>query len=194
MFTGIIMYLGKVAEATDTRLIIQTDKDFLKKLSNGMSVAVDGICLTVVSYDKKSFVIDFIPETFRRTNIQYLQKNSLVNLELPANSETFLSGHVVQGHVDAVGKIKSIERKGNSRIFTFSIPKNISKYIVEKGSITVNGISLTVIDITKNYFTVGIIPHTWDNTMLYAAKDGDSVNLEIDILAKYLEKLIGKVK
>lgn len=194
MFTGIIMHLGKVAEATDTRLVIQTDRDFLKKLSRGMSVAVDGICLTVVAYDKKSFVIDFMPETFKRTNIQYLQKNSLVNLELPANSETFLSGHVVQGHVDAVGKIKSIERKGNSRIFTFSIPENISKYIVEKGSITVNGISLTVIDITKNYFTVGIIPHTWDNTMLHAAKDGDSVNLEVDILAKYLEKLIGKVK
>lgn len=194
MFTGIITHLGKVAAATDTRLVIQTNKDFLKNLSRGMSVAVDGICLTVVSYDKKSFVIDFIPETFKRTNIQYLQKNSLVNLELPANSETFLSGHVVQGHVDAVGKIKSIERKGNSRIFTFSIPKNISKYIVEKGSITVNGISLTVIDITKNYFTVGIIPHTWDNTMLHAVKAGDSINLEVDILAKYLEKLIGKVK
>ena len=188
------MHLGKVMEATDTRLVVQTNKDFLKKLSRGISVAMDGICLTVISYDKKSFMINFIPETFKRTNIQYLQKNSLVNLELPANSETFLSGHVVQGHVDAVGKIKSIERKGNSRIITFSIPKNISKYIVEKGSITVNGISLTVIDITRNYFTVGIIPHTWDNTMLHAAKAGDSVNLEVDVLAKYLEKLIGKAK
>ncbi|MDO8621518.1 MAG: riboflavin synthase [Candidatus Levybacteria bacterium] len=194
MFTGIITHLGKVAEATDTRLVIQTDKDFLKKLSRGISIAADGICLTVVSYDKKSFTIDFMPETSKRTSIQYLQKNSLVNLELPVNSETFLSGHVVQGHVDAVGKIKSIEKKGNSRIFTFSIPKNISKYIVEKGSITVNGISLTVINITKNYFTVGIIPHTWDNTMLHTAKVGDLVNIEVDILAKYLEKLIGKTK
>lgn len=194
MFTGIIKHFGKVVGVTDTRLVIQTDKDLLKKLSSGMSVSVDGICLTVVSCDKKSFVIDFMPETSQRTNIQYLQKNSLVNLELPVTSETFLAGHFVQGHVDAVGKIKSIGKKGNSRIFTFSVPKNISKYIVEKGSITVNGISLTVIDITKNDFTVGIIPHTWENTMLRVVEVGDSVNLEVDVLAKYLEKLIGKTK
>lgn len=194
MFTGIIKHLGTVAKATGNSLTIQADKNILNKLSKGMSIAMDGICLTVVSCDEKSFTIDFMPETSLRTNIQYLQKHNLVNLELPVNSETFLAGHIVQGHVDAVGKIKSIKKEGNSWIFTFSIPRNISKYIVEKGSIAVNGISLTVISIKEDYFTVGIIPHTWKNTMLHTAKAGDSLNLEVDILAKYLEKLISKAK
>lgn len=189
MFTGIITNLGKVTEKTDNKLTIQTDVDLVGKLSEGMSVAINGICLTVVSYGKSAFTIDFMPETAKKTNIQYLKKRSIVNLELPATSETFLAGHIVQGHVDTVGKITAIEEDGNSRIFTFSIPRENSKYIVEKGSISVNGISLTVINVGDDYFTVGIIPHTWDKTMLNSAKVGDYVNIEVDILAKYLEKL-----
>ncbi len=190
MFTGIITHLGKVTQKTSNRLQIKIDSSFAKKLSNGMSIAVNGICLTVVSFDKNSFEIDFMPETAKRTTIGFLKKHNLVNLELPATIETFLAGHIVQGHVDAVGKIIAIKKAGNSRMFTFSISRESSKYIVEKGSITVNGISLTVSAIGKDYFTVGIIPHTWEKTMLHTAKEGDFVNLEVDVLAKYLEKLI----
>ncbi len=190
MFTGIITHLGTVKEKTSGKLLIATDTSLLSKLSLGMSIAVDGICLTAIAFDEETFSIEFMPETSAKTNIQQLNEGSLVNLELPATSETFLAGHIVQGHVDAVGKILSIKEEGNSRIFSISIPQTISKYIVEKGSITMNGISLTVISIDDAKFTVGIIPHTWEKTMLHTAKDGDIVNLEVDVLAKYLEKFV----
>lgn len=172
--------------------MISADRDLLSNVSLGMSVAVDGICLTVVAFDGLAFTIDFMPETAAKTNIQGLKKGSVVNLELPATSQTFLAGHIVQGHVDAVGSIKSIVEEGNSRIFTISIPAAIEKYIVEKGSITINGISLTVIDVTKGSLKVGIIPHTWDQTMLHTARKGDTVNIEVDVFAKYVEKLLAK--
>jgi riboflavin synthase len=194
VFTGIITHLGKVVKKTETSLIITSENELLNKLTKGMSVAVNGICLTVVSSHDESFSIDFMPETSKRTNIQHMHKDSLVNLELPATSETFLAGHIVQGHVDAIGEIINREKQGNSYLFTCGIPSNISKYIVEKGSIAVNGISLTVIETADKYFTVGIIPHTWEKTMLHTAKIGDLINLEVDVLAKYLEKLIAKSK
>lgn len=190
MFTGIITHLGKVTKKTETQLVIATDAGLLQQLTNGMSVSVDGICLTVTEFDKKSFSIDFMPETAEKTNIQHLHVGTEVNLELPATASTMLAGHIVQGHVDSMGKINSIEEKGNSLIFTFGIPKSLSKYLIEKGSISVNGISLTVIEAENDYFTVGIIPHTMEHTMLHNAKIGDYVNLEVDALAKYIEKLI----
>jgi riboflavin synthase len=190
MFTGIITHLGTVAEKTDSDLKIKTSTDLLKKLSLGTSIAVNGICLTVVSKDKTSFTINFMPETEKKTNIKDLKQESKINLELPATAQTLLSGHIVQGHVDGIGKINSIVKKGNSYLFAFSIPKNLNKYLVEKGSISVNGISLTVISVSKDEFTVGIIPHTWENTMLHQAQVGDFVNLEVDALAKYIENLL----
>lgn len=190
MFTGIISHLGKVKEKTASKLVITTSTDLLSQLSLGMSVAVDGICLTVVALDETSFSIDFMPETAEKTNIQKLKLSDEVNLELPATPTTLLAGHVVQGHVDGVGEIKAIKADGNSHIFTFGINENLSKYLIDKGSITVNGISLTVISVEKDFFTVGIIPHTWENTMLHNANVGDLVNLEVDALAKYIEKLI----
>src|SRR6266404_1232026 len=189
MFTGIITHLGKVTEKTTTDLKIKANSQLLKKLTNGTSIAVNGICLTVVSKDKTSFTINFMPETAKKTNIHYLKENDEVNLELPATASTLLSGHIVQGHIDSVGKITSIVKKGNSYLFAFSLPKSLNKYLVEKGSISVNGISLTVISVSKDEFTVGIIPHTWENTMLHTTKVGDFVNLEVDALAKYIEKL-----
>ena len=190
MFTGIITHLGAVKKKTDSLLTITTDKELLGHLSNGTSIAVDGICLTVITKNKDSFSINFMPETARKSNIYYLEKGCEVNLELPATAATLLSGHIVQGHVDAVGKIIALKKEDNSCIFTFSIPTLLSKYIIEKGSVSINGISLTVISITDDKFTVGIIPHTWKHTMLHAAKVGDYVNLEVDVLAKYIEKLI----
>lgn len=192
MFTGIITHLGTVLAKTENSLTVGIDPSLTQKLAQGTSISVNGICLTTVSLKKDSFSINFMPETAQKTNIQFLDKGSLVNLELPATSETFLSGHIVQGHIDTVGKITGIKKQGNSHLFTFAIPKTLEKYIVQKGSIAVNGISLTVIDVTSSYFTVGIIPHTWKKTMLHKAKVGDMVNLEADVLAKYLEKLVSR--
>ncbi len=187
MFTGIITDLGTVKEKTASNLQIKTSSDLLKKLSLGTSIAVNGICLTVVAKDKSTFTIDFMPETAMKTNIQYLNPEDKVNLELPATAETLLSGHIVQGHIDGTSKIISIVKKGNSYLFAFSFPKSLKKYLVDKGSISINGISLTIISVTTDEFTVGIIPHTWEQTMLHQAQVGDFVNLEVDVLAKYIE-------
>jgi len=192
MFTGIITHLGTVIEKTHTRLVIAPEKGLLKKVAMGLSISVDGICLTVVDFDNKTFSIDFMPETAKKTTIEELKVGSTVNCELPSTGSTFLSGHVVQGHVDGVGTIQRITKEGNSYLFVFDLPNGLSKYIVEKGSITVNGISLTVIDITDMTFSVGIIPHTWDHTMLHTANVGDQINIEVDVLAKYIEKLLLK--
>ncbi len=191
MFTGIISHLGSISRKETDQLIITAPEDLIKKLSLGMSIAVDGICLTVTSFSAKEnvFSIDYMPETAHRTNIQHLHDGDLVNLELPVTAETLFAGHIVQGHVDDVAQIQEIKNDGNSRVFRFSINPKIAKYIVEKGSITVNGISLTVIEVGEDFFTVGIIPHTWEVTMLHTMKVGDFVNIEVDILAKYLERL-----
>ena len=190
MFTGIITHLGMLKEKNSDTLIIKTPQDLYKKLSVGMSVAVDGICFTVNALKEPcEFTVTFIPETKNKTNIKYLKKKDLLNLELPVTLETLFAGHIVQGHVDNVSRVLSIESEGNSRIFTFSIGPSISKYLVDKGSVAVNGISLTVIQAMDNRFTAGIIPHTWTHTMLHQVKIGDHVNIEVDILAKYLEKL-----
>ena len=189
MFTGIINHLGKIKNKSESKLRVVCPKDLINKLSTGASIAVDGICLTVVSLRGDSFEIDFMPETARRTNIRYLKTNDIVNLELPVTPNTFLAGHIIQGHIDGLAKLIGVKQQNKNHILKFSIPDEFSKYIVEKGSIAVNGISLTVINIGKSFFTVGIIPHTWDKTMLHKIKLGYYVNIEADILAKYLEKL-----
>ena len=190
MFTGIITHLGTVKKKTDSDVTIGASSKLIKKLSFGTSIAVNGICLTVVGKDKTSFSINFMPETAEKTNINSLKLEDKVNLELPATPDAFLSGHIVQGHVDGIAKITSIVKKGNSYLFAFFLPKNLKKYLVEKGSVTINGISLTIISVSSDEFTVGIIPHTWENTMLHQAQVGDRINLEVDALAKYIEKLI----
>ncbi len=192
MFTGIIEQLGKVVDKQNGKLTISTEKKLLQKLKTGSSISINGICLTVTEFSNTDFSIDFMPETEKKTNIGTLSKRDLVNLELPATPDTLLSGHIVQGHVDGVGKILKITKDGNSSIFTFTGDKKLLKYLVPKGSVAINGISLTVIDIGKNYFTIGIIPHTWMKTMLHKAKIDDLVNIEIDVLAKYIEKLVNK--
>ncbi|MFA6376245.1 MAG: riboflavin synthase [Candidatus Paceibacterota bacterium] len=192
MFTGIITNLGKIAEITGAKLVVETDADFVDELGNGASVAVNGICLTVVTQDQKTFTLDFMPETMARTNLKHSQPGDTVNLEMPAMPNSFLAGHIVQGHVDGIAQLQSITDAGNSRILKFSVPETLSKYIVEKGSIAINGVSLTVIEAKKDCFTVGIIPHTWDQTMFHAFKNGDFANIETDVLAKYIEKLIKK--
>lgn len=188
MFTGIITNTGKVSRKTDEALSIAAGKSFLKRFRAGESVSVDGVCLTVAEKSAQGFTAAVMPETFLRTNLGRLKKNSTVNLELPATPSSFLSGHIVQGHIDGVAKLLRITQKRNSRILAFSTPLSLTAYIVEKGSVAVDGISFTVIGAKKNGFTIGVIPHTWSMTTLHTLKIGDFVNIEVDILAKYAEK------
>lgn len=190
MFTGIITNLGKIVDKSNNQLKIKTDSDLIKKLNTSDSISINGICLTVVDIGKDNFKVDTMSETRQKTNLQNVKTTSLVNLELPLTPNSFLAGHIIQGHVDGVAKLTSVVKKENSHILKFSIPRALSKYIVKKGSIALNGISLTVIEAGSDYFTVGIIPYTWKNTMLHTVKLGSLVNIEVDILAKYLEKLL----
>jgi riboflavin synthase len=191
LFTGIITHLGVVAKKTQGRLVFKVPIDLYQRLSLGASVAVNGICLTVTELNQPDFFsVDFMPETAKKTNLDFLKISDEVNLELPVTPETLLAGHLVQGHVDGVSQITEIKSEGNSYLVTLSLAANLSKYLVNKGSITVNGISLTVIEAQATQFTVGIIPHTWEKTMLHGVKTGDFVNLEVDVLAKYVEKLL----
>lgn len=193
MFTGIINNLGRLNKKEGAVFTFDTDQSFCKKIEKGLSIAVNGVCLTVFKKPTKySFSIEVMPETFNKTVLKYTQVNDLVNLELPATLQSFLSGHIVQGHIDGVARLEKIIKQKNSSILKLSVPTNLAGYIAEKGSIAVNGISLTVIEAEKDYFTVGIIPYTWDNTMLISIKTGNFVNIEVDILAKYLEKLLKK--
>ena len=191
MFTGIITHLGKIQSKNATSITIQADASIIRKIEKGTSIAVNGTCLTVSDKPISNiFSAEVMPETCRRTCLNTLQKNDLVNLELSMTPQSFLAGHIVQGHIDGTGEITSIQEEGNSKILKITIPAKLEKYIVEKGSIALNGISLTVIQAQKTFFTVGIIPFTWSHTMLKNIQVGTQVNIETDIIAKYLEKLL----
>lgn len=192
VFTGIISNLGKLTKKEEAVFTFSIDKSFCKKMKDGTSIAINGVCLTVLKTTKKSFSVEIMPETEKKTALGQLKTADIVNLELPVTPQSLLSGHIVQGHIDGVAKLTSITKQDNSRLIKFSVPLSLSKYIAEKGSIAVNGISLTIIEAGKKYFTVGIIPYTWDNTMLKTIEAGNFVNIEVDILAKYLEKLLKK--
>lgn len=191
MFTGIITHLGRFSEKENLNFTFTADRSFCKKIKKGTSIAINGVCLTALNKPTGNyFSITVIPETLNKTTLGQLKTGDSVNLELPTTPTSFLSGHIVQGHIDNVSKLLGIKIRGNSRLLKFSIPPALIKYIVPKGSIAINGISLTIIDVKKDYFTVGIIPHTWNHTMLKTIRTGDFVNIEVDILAKYVEKLI----
>jgi len=193
MFTGIIENLGKFAKKEASSFVFFAEPAFCKKLKKGISVSVNGVCLTVVKIiAKNSFLVDVMPETQSRTTLGKLLAKDTVNLELPTTANTLLSGHIVQGHIDGVGVLKSLELVGNSRILEIHTTKAVLGFIVEKGSVTINGISLTIVSVGKNYFTVAIIPFTWKNTILSMVKVGDWLNIETDILGKYLKKFLNK--
>jgi len=156
------------------------------------SVAVNGACLTVVGKKGISFIADIMPETARRTTLGRLRRKTPVNLELPATPASFLSGHIVQGHIDGIGSVKKIVKDGGSHILTIAIPRVLGRYIVPKGSVAINGVSLTIITARSSMFTAGIIPHTFRVTMLGTLAPGDTVNIEVDVLAKYAEKFARK--
>jgi riboflavin synthase len=189
MFTGIIEELGTVA-ACDRRLVV-TCSTVLEDAHEGGSIAVNGVCLTAVELASDSFAADLAPETLARTNLGDLRVGSRVNLERPVTPATRLSGHIVQGHVDGTGELIALDalRDGNWWL-KVQMPAGLDRYLVHKGSIAIDGISLTIATLDRDVLGITIIPHTYSFTTLGSRRVGDRVNLEVDVLAKHVEKLI----
>ena len=189
MFTGIIEEIGTVKALKPGILELNANK-VLTDVHLGDSISVNGVCLTVTSYTENSFCVDVMPETFRRTSLGSLTIGSKVNLERAMAANGRFGGHIVVGHVDATGTIAKRKKEGNAIWITIEPPTFLLKYIIEKGSITIDGISLTVAAVTDLNFSVSIIPHTGEETTLLGKRIGDLVNLECDLIGKYVEKLL----
>lgn len=187
MFTGIVSAVSRVVEIRGSRIGI--DHAWIAKhLKVGGSVAVNGACLTVVKKQGPVFYADVVPETLRRTNLGALQIGDGVNLELPLTAASTLDGHLVQGHVDTTAQIRSVQEASTGREVTIELPASISRYVAEKGSIAVDGMSLTVAKIDKATFTVALIPHTLEVTIAKDYRRGSVVNLEADVIARYVAR------
>ena len=191
MFTGIVEEVGVVAKISDNGMTVLATK-VTEDLKLGDSIAVNGTCLTAVSFDRTEFSVDLSPETMRRTSLGELSVGGPVNLERALLASDRMGGHIVQGHVDGIGRIMSTKRDRDSTIFRIRVPKRLNRYIVEKGFVAVDGISLTVVKRGASSFTLAVIPYTLANTNLAALSVGDRVNLEADILAKYVESLLDR--
>jgi len=195
VFTGIVEEVGrvtKIEQRGENRRITITSTNTPKELGTGNSVSVSGVCLTALDIKPGSFCADLAPETWVRTSFSRMHEGALVNLELPMKADGRFGGHVVQGHVDGVGTLLSFDRIGDSENWWLNIdlPNEVEKYTVYKGSISIEGISLTVAKLEKDRCTVAIIPHTVEMTNLHSLKPGDPVNLEADLIAKYVEKMM----
>lgn len=194
MFTGIILALGKITrieqKAGDVRVSIDTGKLSLADANLGDSIAVNGICLTAVELTEHSFVADVSNETLARTNLKQAASGTVVNLELALTPQTRMGGHIVSGHIDGLATLLEKKQDGRSIRFTFKAPDELAKYIAEKGSICINGISLTINEVAGAVFKVNIVPHTLKETSLGFTEVNDRVNLEVDLLARYMERLM----
>ena len=188
MFTGIVEEVGRVRVASPGGLVIEVSER-LDDLAVSDSVSVNGACLTVTSRDEDSFSVDVVPETLRRTNLGSLKAGDPVDLERSLAANGRFGGHIVQGHVDATGTLESVTPDGEALLMRFCAPTSVMRYVVEKGFIAVDGVSLTVVDCDDQSFSVSLIPFTRDNTVLGSKRVGDAVNLEADIMAKYVERL-----
>ena len=195
MFTGIIAEVGKITKIEqrgENRRITIEAANTPKELKTGHSIAVSGVCLTALDIKPKSFCADLAPETWVRTSFSRIHEGALVNLELPMQANGRFDGHIVQGHVDGVGKLISFDRIADSENWWLhiEIPSDVEKYTVFKGSLSIEGISLTVAKLERNHCTIAIIPHTVELTNLGSLQPGDPVNLEADVIAKYVEKMM----
>ncbi len=188
MFTGIIEKVGRVTSAQPGKVAI-AGSDILRGLAPGESIAVNGVCLTVTSFNASSFLVDIMSETLTRTNLRLLTVGDEVNLERPLSLEKPLGGHLVQGHVDDTGRVASILRNDREVLIRVEAPPEVMRYLIEKGFIAVDGISLTIVTKDTNSFQVSIVEYTQRHTTLGSRRVGDLVNLEIDIIAKYVEQL-----
>ena len=187
MFTGITEEIGRIALAKSNGLVISASK-VMPEMETGGSVAVNGVCLTVTGFTANSFSVDVMPETLERTSLGRLGIGSELNLERPLTLGKPLGGHLVQGHIDGTGRVVSVTRDGEATIMRFETRPEIMHYIVTKGFIAIDGVSLTVLDRTTDSFTVSIVDYTRKNTTLGGKRVGDLVNLEVDIIAKYVER------
>ncbi len=194
MFTGIILAIGKIVaiqpKGGDFLLKVETGKLPIEDADLGDSVAVNGVCLTAVELGENYFCADVSNETITRTSLKSAVVGTAVNLELALTPSTRMGGHIVSGHVDGLGTVLSKKQDGRSFRYQFEVPDNLAKYIAEKGSICINGVSLTVNEVNGAHFTVNIVPHTLKETTLGEMVAGTKVNLEVDLLARYMERLI----
>jgi len=194
LFSGIVETISPVLKIRGRNgqhiFEIECPRDW--KFQEGESVCVEGVCSTVQKTDGHTFQVAYMPETMRRSTLGKLQPDSRVNLERSLRLNSLVGGHLVQGHVDATARIRKITKEGEARIYHFEVPWRLSKYLVEKGSIAVDGISLTVVKSKPGRFTVSLLDYTLRRTTLGAKQPGDRVNLEVDVLAKYVENLLQK--
>jgi riboflavin synthase len=195
MFTGLIEDVGKVDALRFNRgsavLTVKTAVR-LRSMPLGASVAVNGACLTVVKKSKGTFTVDVSPETLQRTSLETLGVGSLVNLERPMRLRDRLGGHLVTGHVDGIGTVLAITKQGEFTVFTFQVPVRFGRFLISKGSVAVDGISLTVNDCRRDRFSAAIIPFTLQHTNLRARRVGDKVNIETDLIGKYVDSFLEK--
>jgi len=188
VFTGIIGEVGRVVSAQSGSLVIAAG-DILQRLALGGSISVNGVCLTITSFNTSSFLVDIMRETLQRTNLGLLSAGDRANLELPLTLDGQVGGHLVQGHVDATGRVASVAWNGETMIIMFEASPEVMRYIVEKGFIAVDGVSLTVATKDTSSFWVSVVDYTRTHTTLGDRQVGDLVNLEVDIMAKYVEQL-----
>lgn len=193
MFTGIVEEIGKIKNIRHGSLssIITVEANTVTKETNlGDSIAVNGVCLTVVKISDNFFDADVMAETLRHSNLRSIQKGDLVNLERAMSANGRFGGHIVAGHVDNIGKISNLKKEDNAVWVTIECSSDLLKYIVYKGSVALDGISLTVADVTENSFSVSVIPHTRQETTLLTKKIGDEINIECDVIGKYVENML----
>jgi riboflavin synthase len=188
MFTGIIEAKARAASVTrhgsGTCVVVEKPRGW--KLKKGQSIAVDGICTTVIRSDARTFSLDYMPETLSKTTANGFKKGSVLNLERSLRLDQFVDGHLTQGHVDTRVVVKEVEKKNGKHLVTISVPKSLTRYVALHGSLTLNGVSLTVARLEKNTATAALIPHTITHTNLATIKKGDEVNLEVDLIARYV--------
>ncbi|MFL5860508.1 MAG: riboflavin synthase [Solirubrobacteraceae bacterium] len=196
MFTGLVQDLGRVRDVdrTDDGVRLTVDSSLAGDLSLGDSVAINGVCLTATATDGTGFTAEVMNETLRRSSLRDAVPGGVVNVELPLRASDRLGGHVVQGHVDGVGTVSSVVADGFSRRLEIEVPDDVLRYIVIKGSVAVDGVSLTVSGVGDASFTVSLIPETLERTNLGTAQPGTRVNLEVDVLAKYVERLVATTR
>ncbi len=192
MFTGLVEELGKVRSlsrgAHSIRLTIAAEK-VLGDVKMGDSIAIDGACLTVVDFTAGSFTVDVMPETFDRTTLSLRKSGDTVNLERTLRVGDRLGGHIVSGHVDSVADLVSVTPRDNANILRVQVPRQLASFMIPQGSVAVDGVSLTIVDCGDDWFEVSLIPHTWDVTILSGKRAGDKVNVETDVLGKYIYRL-----
>ena len=193
MFTGLVEEKGKLKDKIPTgdgfQFVIEANL-IMRDLQIGSSVAVNGCCLTVVKIKDNTFAVDTIEETLNKTNLGVLKQGMNVNLERPLAADARLGGHFVLGHIDTTGRVEAVKELSNSHWLTISFPEKFKQYLIYVGSVAIDGVSMTVAELKNNSFSVGIIPHTWKETIFNDKKIGDTVNLEFDVLGKYVERIM----